>query len=150
MIRLAKMNKILLGAVALVLVFVIVFVGVLFWMKSSSGTKKTEAKNLKTTAYAITDPIVANLADDSTVNIRVAVTLETVTDAAFDAKLKADDSLARTVIITVLRHKKVSEVSPTTAPDAPLNIRQEIVDELNKAYNTDKFVGVNFREFITQ
>lgn len=137
------------GAVALVLAFVVSFVGVLFWMQSSSGSanQKKEVKKPKTTIHVIADPIVANLHDSSSVNIRVSVSLESITDKTFDEELKANDGLATTVIITTLRGKKVSEVSD---PDAPMKLREEIVKDLNKAYETNKFVGVYFKEFIVQ
>ena len=145
----SKMNKILIGIVALVLVFVIAFVGVLLWMRSnSSGSEhKKEVEKPKTTVHMIEESIVTNLVDSANINIRVAVSLEWVADKTFDEELKENDGLATTVIITALRGKKVREVSE---PDAPMKIREEIVKDLNKAYHTDKFVEVYFKEFIVQ
>jgi len=149
-----KFKKILIGMIALTLIFVIGFVGTLLWLQSKAQNTKKEAnsvKKSKTVVHKIEAPIISNLKDNGKVNISVTVELavkdETKDDKKFSTDLAADDSLVNTTIIVVLRSKTVADVSE---PDAPIKIGKEITDELNKAYNCDKFVTTNYKQFITQ
>lgn len=149
-----KFKKILIGLIVMTLIFIVGFVGTLIWMQSKSqeATKaKTSTKKVKTVPFDLTDPIVSNLKDNTKVNIRVVVKLkmkdDTKEDKKFVEEFAADTGPATTTIITVLRNKTVADV---TEPDAPIKIGKEITDELNKTYQTEKFIETNYVEFLSQ
>lgn len=148
-----KFKKVLIGMIVITLLFVVGFVGTLIWLqsKSNSSAKENDFKNQKTVVHKIESPIISNLKGQSKVYIRVVVELKlkdnNKDDKKFFAALSEDDGDATTAIIEVFRSKTVEEVSE---PNAPTQIGREITKELNRIYNTDKFVTTNYREFITQ
>ncbi|MBZ4645869.1 MAG: flagellar protein FliL [Petroclostridium sp.] len=149
----SKGNLILLGII-LILVLAIAFgIG---WLVVSGGqdNKEAEAKPKydlkKSKLYAIAgEPIVSNLntgdVKDKKV-IRVKAQLRVADDKIIKVLTERNVEIVD-IMISILRAKTPEEM---IKPDAKEIVKNELINKINKAFNTDKVLDAFFEEFIVQ
>lgn len=150
-------KSLLIILIAVILLVILIAAGVVAWLVfgGQDSEKKAEEEEIdmsKTKIYVVdSDPIIANLdtqGEDSNRIIRVSVNLRLADDKILEEFNTNNSSLQIIdLIITILRNKTMEDVSK---PEAKETIKQEIINAVNKNFNTDKVIDLYFDEFIVQ
>ncbi|NLY42468.1 MAG: flagellar basal body-associated FliL family protein [Clostridiaceae bacterium] len=150
----SKGNIVLLSIILFLILFIFFGIG---WLIISARQENVQQANAeqgydlrKTTIHPVAgDAIVTNL-NTGDVNdkriIRVSVQLLVVDDEIVK-ELKDFNGKVRDIIISVLKSKTPEEA---IRPDAQKVIKNEIINAINDAFNTDKVLDLYFEEFIIQ
>ncbi|MGB9919153.1 MAG: flagellar basal body-associated FliL family protein [Moorellales bacterium] len=111
--------------------------------EKGSTAAKAQAQELRQTAL---EPLVVNLADSGGRRyLRVTITLE-YAEPRVEKELQKAGYKIRDAIIQALRSKTAADL----APDRAEQIRQELIETVNRYLETGRVTGLYFQEFIIQ
>ena len=134
------MNKKVLTIVA---VFVLVVVGIIFFVTSQG--KDDAAPVAVYLEYSPGEYFVTNV-NESNRLFKVSLVLM-VNDETLMETLETNNSLIRDKIIFILRSLTEDDLRSN---DNVINLRQQILDELNKSLGTSGIIEVRFNDFVMQ